>query len=670
MPRSTGQRSGPSLASATRNIEAGHDPPLPQAAPTDVSAVDRAIAAVGQIQSALSSLSARGYVSVPDIKRAVCNATIHATAPDAPPAPPKGLADHPRDVMLGSPFQKCPPGSWAVGRRVGDPHLGPLCHCGVHRCKSHFDAVDIFELYDMHCTYVCQAHRIDSAGALVDPVAHAACEIHTKLTILSGVWVPWLSDSHIPTQQLRAPHKEVSADSPEGVFILGHIEKGLKRGLFERVTDHTSFEECAIIESAFDAIAGKIVLTEAEVSSGFVVDERPPDVAALDVLARARAQRFMIKLRAQLPHGTRADRPAFNRTWVAQGNCDKHRLCIGHDEFLNKRGGRWRMSFITPHTMLESSQPGDVYLTIDHESGYSVVTIRKDQRRFFCFRCPVTGLVYRCLRLDFGWALSPGIFCSFTAETNAIIAARLSAAIPRALCHYYIDDQASRVTPGGPPAIASLGSIVDRPCTENERMAIAILDDVSRRANFPRSDSKARWGPALVYLGLYIDSSTRTATVIASKLLKSLTMLHAVRFCLSVSWAGLRCVPRAFIEKLCGNAQWLAECFHLARLYTPALWYASNLLKSRPNATVDSCPGFAHALEWWATSAAAGNLLPHRFIRAIDIPSVCLRRSVSLLCTRCRYRSWARASAPLLPLFLTPRATLPWVVCFETLPRR
>ena len=140
----------------------------------------------------------------------------------------------------------------------------------------------------------------------------------------------------------------------------------------------------------------------------------------------------------------------------------------------------------------------------------------------------MTGDVYRCKRLDFGWSLSPGIFCAFTAQVNAIVSLRLASEIDaQALSRYYVDDCIVRVPRGG--AQTSWVEPQTRQNfvrSENERRATVILEDVSRGANFPTSPDKLRWGEAVIYLGLCIDSASRTARVMPSRLFKALTMMH------------------------------------------------------------------------------------------------------------------------------------------------
>lgn len=294
---------------------------------------------------------------------------------------------------------------------------------------------------------------------------------------------------------------------------------------------------------------------------------------------------------------------------------------MAHNKFLNRGSRGWPLSFPTAQAVLETASPYDVFITRDHKSGYSVVPIRIDQRRYFCFYDPVTGDVYRCKRLDFGWALSPGIFCAFTAELNAIISNRLAVEVDaRALSRYYVDDCIARVPTGGASTVVG-----GRRCSANEAAAAAILDDVSYRANFPTSPEKERWGSAVVYLGLLINSRARSAVVMPSKHFKSLTMLHVLRLAIA---DGNIDVPVSFALKVAGNTQWLAQNFRLGRLHTPALWLAAERLRQRSIRHVAHCPGLLAACEWWAGQAAADRLVPHRFVRALDIPSIAVSFSL------------------------------------------
>ena len=104
-----------------------------------------------------------------------------------------------------------------------------------------------------------------------------------------------------------------------------------------------------------------------------------------------------------------------------------------------------------------------------------------------------------------------------------------------------------------------------------------------------------------------------------SKVFKSLTMLHVIR--LAAAYGSIS-VPVAFVLKAAGNMQWLAQNFRHGRLHTPALWLAAERLRCRLSRTVADCPGLQTACEWWARTAAGGRLQPHRFIRALDIPSL------------------------------------------------
>ena len=148
---------------------------------------------------------------------------------------------------------------------------------------------------------------------------------------------------------------------------------------------------------------------------------------------------------------------------------------------------------------------------------------------------------------------------------------------------------------------------------------MAILEDVSRRAHFLTSPEKVRWGTSVVYLGLHIDSTTRAAIVMPSKLFKSLTMLHVLR--LAVHHGNIE-IPVSFALKVAGNAQWLAQNFRLGRLHTPALWQAAERLRTHRAHAATDCPGLHAACEWWAQAAARNLLRPHRFVRSLDIPSL------------------------------------------------
>ena len=605
----------------TRNGSASGLPPS--------DSVARAKIALSQIQTALSTLALRGSVSVPDIAATICSATLRATTPSRPLPPRRGCADDRASVFEGSPFTKCKPGLWAAGRRPGDPHDGPQCTCGVYQRDDcgHFSVVDVTELYDMHCRYVCGAHEQDTAGNYIHSEAHESCTIHTLLTLLSGVWIPWRDSSAVPTTLLQARRIHTAPDSPEGQFVTQQLARGVEQDLWEKLSPEAAadFNQCSIIEAGFAALVGRLRLsaTEAKV----VNDEAPTvDVSAINMQAVQRAEAFLASLASCDSHQARVTKATFAQSWAAQGGGSKYRFCVAHNKFLNHCSHGWPLSFPTAYEVLETAEPSDVFITRDHKSGYSVIPIRPDQRRYFCFLDPVTGEVYRCKRLDFGWALSPGIFCAFTAELNAIICSRLVSDVDfRALSRYYVDDCITRVSRGGAKTVFH-SQAGQRHCSANEVEAVAILDEVSRRANFPTSPEKVRWGTAVIYLGLHIDSTTRSAVVMPSKLFKALTMLHIVRLVVA---RGDIDVPVSFALKVAGNVQWLAQNFRLGRLYTPALWLAAEHLRTGQARRVTDCPRLLETCQWWAQAAAEGRLNPHRFVRALDIPSLSLSWSLA-----------------------------------------
>jgi hypothetical protein len=424
----------------------------------------------------------------------------------------------------------------------------------------------------------------------------------------------------MPSAQQRANRIVTAADSPEGVFVTSELEKGVALDLWEKLTPEQAadFEQCSIVEAGFAALVGKLRLSPNEVAGGVQDAAEAVNVPAINALALERAATFLAALPRPLdtsgsPH--RTSKASFAQTWDAQGGGDKRRFCVAHNKHLNRGSRGWPLSFPSAQSVLETATPDDVFITRDHKSGYSVVPIRADQRRYFCFFDPVTGDIYRCKRLDFGWALSPGIFCAFTAELNAIISNRLVHEVDgRALSRYYVDDCIARVPRGG--AATACGN---RRCSTNEAATAAVLDDVSHRANFPTSPEKERWGSAVVYLGLLIDSRSRTAVIMPSKLFKALTMLHALRLAIR---DGRIDVPASFALKVAGNTQWLAQNFRFGRLHTPALWLAAERLKQRTARCVTQCPGLLTACEWWSDQAAADRLRPHRFVRTLDIPSI------------------------------------------------
>jgi hypothetical protein len=427
--------------------------------------------------------------------------------------------------------------------------------------------------------------------------------------------------------------------------VSAQIAKGIELDLWEELSaeDAANFEECSIIEAAFAATVGKLALSDHEKSiirddSATVHD----DIPAYNSLAAERAQAFVTRLESLPRAGARAgpplsvnspqsharpsvDKATVAREWAAQGGGTKRRLCVAHNRFLNECSRGWPVSFTTPAAILETSRPGDVFIVRDHKGGYNAIPIRPDHRRYFCFFHPVTGRILRCKRLDFGWALSPGIFCCFTAEINAIISSRVASSVhPRALSRYYVDDSNTRVPRGGgPPHAAPLEAGTDlfaRAQSANESKAMAILVEIQKRANFLTAPEKDNLGETLPYLGVVISSATRSAVVVPSKIFKTLTMLHVLLRCAQSAVA--IAVPRSFALKAAGNAQWLGQNFRLGRLHTPALWLAAELLRNRSPPPLLSCPGLVAALQWWTATAAAGRLLPHRFVEAVDIPSL------------------------------------------------
>ena len=448
------------------------------------------------------------------------------------------------------------------------------------------------------------------------------------LTLLSGAWIPWQSAEAQPTAQLRAHRIVTPANSPEGQFVTSHLAKGVQQDLWEKlsVEEVADFQQCSIIESGFAALVGRLQLSPDERK---VVDDTAVsvDTRLINDLAVKRAESLLASLLQRTADADRVGNANFAHSWSAQGGGSKFRFCVAHNRFLNTFSHGWPLTFPTAHSVLETAEASDIFITRDHKSGYSVVPIRPDQRRFFCFYDPVTGDVYRCKRLDFGWALSPGIFFAFTAELNAIISSRLALEVDRrALSRYYVDDCIVRVPRGGGDATLQTPE-GQRLCTANEARAIAILDDVSHLANFPTSPEKERWGSAVVYLGLHINCATRAAVVMPSKLFKSLTMLHVLRLAAS---CGRIDIPVSFALKAAGNVQWLAQNFRLGRLHTPALWSAAEQLRTLKHRRVSDCPGLRATCEWWAESAATGRLAPHAFIRALDLPSLRLSFDLGL----------------------------------------
>lgn len=254
-------------------------------------------------------------------------------------------------------------------------------------------------------------------------------------------------------------------------------------------------------------------------------------------------------------------------------------------------------------------------------------------RRYICFIYPVTGDIYRCLRLDFGWSLAPGVFCSLTAEMCAILMARLRTLFgERCLSRYYIDDNCSRFpSGGGAPLPVDAGSsaapLLARATSANESRAIAVSADTADRANIRYSAPKDQLGPSAVFLGLRIDARHRTAVVRAAKLDQALCMLHTVRLLSAApASAGDVCaaIPRSFLLRTAGNLQWLAQNFRNGRLHTSGLWRATVPLPRGAMPPPEIRAGLLLDATWWADSAGSGRLRPHRYVRGVDVPSLAL----------------------------------------------
>lgn len=612
----------PPPVTAAGDLPSTSAPSLP---PPDTEVARRS---VGLLQATLDTLRGRGAVPVPEVAAALCRAALSAAAPTST-GRPRGTADDWTTVLDGSPFSPCGPGPWA------DPSARPqvtrLCHCGTSSCSSHHPQVDVFGIYDMHCEFVCTAHRRGDDGLLVEPAAHAACPIHTILALASGVWVPWSSPSAMPPTQVRAPRVRIEAASPDGQFALAHVAEGVARGFWEKVEDPSDFSQCAIIEAGFVASSLKFQPRSSE-SAAFGSEASSVNVPAVDSVAQGRATEFLSRIETLATTGT-LTKASFLREWVALNGAAKRRFCVGHHYFLNGASHRWSLVFPSAHSVLESAMPGDFFLVRDLVSAYSSVPIRPDQRRYFCFFHPVTGDVYRCLCLDFGWSLSPGVFCSLTAVIKSILEARLRAvAGSRCVSRYYIDDSCSRAPSGGGPplsfdAASPAASLLRLARSANESHAILISADTASRANLLFSLGKDQLGEAVDFLGLRIDSRSRTAVIRALKLAQALSMLHSVRRLLAVDpssplFPSRVWFPLSFLQRLAGNLQWLAENFRQGRLFTPGVWRAVDLLQGAPFLPLHRCSGLAPCLDWWVVSAASNRLVPHRYVHGVDLPSL------------------------------------------------
>ena len=170
-----------------------------------------------------------------------------------------------------------------------------------------------------------------------------------------------------------------------------------------------------IIESAFVASSGKLAL-RTSVKRHVVCDDcTSVDIPAINDAARSRAELFVSRLLADQPRVI--GRSVFAREYNAErDDSRKDRLCVAHDQILNKLTDGWSLQYPLASDVLSDARAGDILITTDHKSGYHAIPIRADQRKYFCFRHPVSGLVYRCKRLDFGWLLAPGVFCYFSAH--------------------------------------------------------------------------------------------------------------------------------------------------------------------------------------------------------------------------------------------------------------
>lgn len=309
------------------------------------------------LQAELGSLQQRGSLALPELSGAFCRIALEAASGTPRDPRPRGVADDRGSVLAGSPFPPCPPGPWADA--VIGPRPGPLCHCGARNCASHFPVVDVDGVYGLHCEFVCQARRCGSDGQFLDPVAHAACPIHTVLSLASGVWVPWLSPGSAPQIQQRAPRVRIGANTPEGAFVTAHLADGVVRGFWEREADPSDFSQCSIIEAGFVATSLKPE-TAAEHS-----DSPAVDVPSIDTEARRRASDFVTQVSAIHARGG-LTKSAFFRLWAAvMGGLPKYRFCVGHDFFLNRACGSWSLQFPTAHAMLEAASPGDFFLVRD-----------------------------------------------------------------------------------------------------------------------------------------------------------------------------------------------------------------------------------------------------------------------------------------------------------------
>ena len=143
--------------------------------------------------------------------------------------------------------------------------------------------VDIFELYDMHCQYDCCAHEQRADASYVYPDAHAACVIHTILTLASGAYVPFKSPDVIPREISVARRIVIDPATPDGAFVTEQIAKGLSLDLIEELSPSQIADpaECLMVDAAFVALSGDMNLSADEAA---IVRTPHPDIPAIDAL--------------------------------------------------------------------------------------------------------------------------------------------------------------------------------------------------------------------------------------------------------------------------------------------------------------------------------------------------------------------------------------------------
>ena len=120
-----------------------------------------------------------------------------------------------------------------------------------------------------------------------------------------------------------------------------------------------------------------------------------------------------------------------------------------------------------------------------------------------------------------------------------------------------------------------------------------------------------------------MSTSDRSAVVLPSRVFKGLFKLHINRLLSLLSTVRVD-YPLSYLQKTAGIAQWLATNTRHARLYTSSLLRAAELVAIGRAPSEGELARLIATLSWWTKSAAAGRLIPHRFIRGIDIPSFTL----------------------------------------------